>query len=89
MRRRRPGLTHLPFEVCLEIVVVQQHEIGAGAGLSTHCEGVQVHVGQVVGPGEAGIAGVAANADVGHPVVERQTVERRVRFDEPPVRLRR
>jgi hypothetical protein len=61
----------------------------AGAGLSTHCEGVQVHVGQVVGPGEAGIAGVAANADVGHPVVERQTVERRVRFDEPPVRLRR
>jgi hypothetical protein len=43
----------------------------------------------VVGPGEAGIAGVAANADVGHPVVERQTVERRVRFDEPPVRLRR
>ena len=23
-----PQLAHLPFEVCLEIVVVQQHEIG-------------------------------------------------------------
>jgi hypothetical protein len=33
-------------------------------------------------------SGVAADADVCYPVVERQTVERRVRFDEPPVRLR-
>ncbi len=39
-------------------------------------------------PKKAGITGIAADTDVGDPVVERETVQRRVGLDEPPVRLR-
>src|SRR5947199_9466267 len=50
-------------------------------------EGEEVHVRHVVVPRQGDVARVTTYTDVRHPLIERETVERSVRLDEPAVSL--
>ena len=84
-----PDAVHKVVRTVRQAVGHQFREILEAGDVSAQGDQMlQSHVLEVVVPGDGNITWVAPDRDVGHPRVERQTVERRVGFDEPSVLLR-